>query len=195
VDDHRHRHLRRLSHRAARPRRFGHHSIATATAARWPAPRAGARADEAFTAGLLPDIGKLIFAIQADAGYQRVLEFEQETGTTALLAERALLEFTHPAVDEAVAERWSLPGCDDAAIAHHHDPGAAGDEARFWAMIGLADQAAHALSAAGTPAPAREPQKAARLADLGLGPADRGDCLQHLHEAGPEIEGLARALR
>jgi HD-like signal output (HDOD) protein len=47
------------------------HSIATATAARWLAPRVDARADEAFTDGILHDIGKLIFAIQADLGLGR----------------------------------------------------------------------------------------------------------------------------
>jgi hypothetical protein len=124
-----------------------------------------------------------------------VLELEHEAGATALLAERTLLEFTYPEVGKTVAERWNLLGRYVAAIAHHHDPGAAGDEARFCALIGLADQAAHALSAAGTLAPAREPEQAARLADLGLGPADWGDCLQHLHEAEAGIEGFARAIR
>lgn len=176
---------------------FWRHSIATATASRWLAPRVDIRADEAFTAGILHDIGKLIFAIQADAGYQRVLDLERETGATGVQAERTLLEFTHPEVGETVAERWSLPPRYVAAIAHHHDPDAAGEEARFCALIGLADQAAHALSAAvaaGELAPAREREKAARLADLGLGPEDWDDCLRRLHEASAEIEGFTRAI-
>jgi hypothetical protein len=49
--------------------------------------------------------------------------------------------------------------------------------------------------AAGTPAPARESEHAAHLADPGLGPADWCDCLQHLREAEAGIEGSARAIR
>jgi HD-like signal output (HDOD) protein len=104
-------------------------------------------------------------------------------------------------VGETVAERWNLPARYVAAIAHHHDPDAAGGEARFCALIGLADQAAHAAhaahasSAAGPLAPAREQEKAARMADLRLGPADWDDCLRRLHEAEAEIEGFTRTLR
>jgi class 3 adenylate cyclase len=63
-------------------KRFWKHSIATATAARFLAPRAHCPADEAFTAGILHDVGKLIFAIQAELGYQRVLDLEREAVTS-----------------------------------------------------------------------------------------------------------------
>lgn len=124
-----------------------------------------------------------------------MLDLERETGATGLQAERTLLDFTHPEVGETVAERWNLPPRYVAAIAHHHDPAAAGDEARVCALIGLADQAAHAASAAGAQAPARAQEAAARLAELRLGPEDWEGCLRRLHEAEAEIEGFTQAIR
>jgi putative nucleotidyltransferase with HDIG domain len=174
---------------------FWRHSIATATAARLLAPQVDCRSDEAFTAGILHDIGKLIFAIQADAGYQKVLDLERETGASSLEAERTLLEFTHPEVGETVAERWNLPARYVAAIAHHHDPDSASDESRFCALIGLADQAAHAISLAGELPPTREAERIARLEDLRLGSADWDDCLRRLQDAETEIDTFVSAIR
>jgi putative nucleotidyltransferase with HDIG domain len=173
---------------------FWRHSAATASAARMLAPRVDCRADEAFTAGILHDIGKLIFAMQSDAGYQQVRDLERDTGTSALEAERTLLEFTHPEVGEAVAERWNLPARYVAAIAHHHEPAAAGEESRFCALIGLANQAAHAAAASGRLEPAREAERNAHLALLQLGAADWEECLTHLAQSGSEIEAFVGAI-
>lgn len=174
---------------------FWRHSIATASAARMLAPRVHCRPDEALTAGILHDIGKLIFAMQADAEYQRVLDLEREAGTSSLEAERALLEFTHPEVGETVAERWNLPARYVAAIAHHHEPAAAGEESRFCALIGLANQAAHAASPSGRLVPAQEAERIAHLALLQLGAEDWDQCLDHLARSGPEIEAFVGAIR
>jgi putative nucleotidyltransferase with HDIG domain len=171
------------------------HSVTTATAARLLAERTGRRPDEAFTAGILHDIGKLIFAVQAGADYQRVIDLERVAGASSLEAERALLEFTHPEVGEMVAQRWNLPPRYVAAIAHHHAPDAAGEEAAFAALIGLANQAAHASAeGASALAPAREAERLAHLESLGLAAPDWEKCLGDLVRANPEIETFVSAL-
>jgi putative nucleotidyltransferase with HDIG domain len=171
------------------------HSVTTATAARVIAERVGRRPDEAFTAGILHDIGKLIFAVQAGSDYQRVIDLERVAGASSLEAERALLEFTHPEVGEMVAQRWNLPPRYVAAIAHHHAPSGAGDEAAFAAIIGLANQAAHAIADGPTGlAPAREAERLAHLELLGLGAADWEKCLGNLFRANSEIETFVSAL-
>ena len=174
--------------------KFWRHSITTATAARWLAQRLRGGAEEAFTAGILHDIGKLIFAVQAGAGYQHVLDLEREAGVSALEAERTLLEFTHPEVGEAVAQRWNLPPRYVAAIAHHHDPAAGGDESKFCALIGLANLAAHAAETPGSIGPAREAERIADLDLLGLGPADWDECLDNLAASKAEIEAFVAAI-
>lgn len=172
---------------------FWHHSITTASAARMLAPRVGCVPEEALIAGILHDIGKLIFAMQADAGYQAVLDLERESGASTLEAERTLLEFTHPEVGETVAERWNLPDRYVAAIAYHHEPSAAGDESRFCALIGLANQAAHA-AVSGQLGPARDAERTACLRLLQLGADDWAECLTHLAQAGPEVEAFVGAI-
>lgn len=87
-------------------------------------------------AGLLHDIGKLIFAIQSVPVYRRILEIPSAAPVNRLQAERALFEFTHPEVGAMLAESWDLPPRYVAAIAHHHDPAAAGAERAFCALIG-----------------------------------------------------------
>ncbi|MDP3070386.1 MAG: HDOD domain-containing protein [Opitutaceae bacterium] len=172
------------------------HSVTTAAAARLLAERLGRRPDEAFTAGILHDIGKLIFAVQAGSDYQRVIDLERVAGASSLEAERTLLEFTHPEVGEMVAQRWNLPPRYVAAIAHHHAPAAAGDETTFCALIGLANQAAHAFAEAPAPlAPAREAERLAHLELLGLDLADWLECLGQLTRAHSEIDAFVSAVQ
>jgi putative nucleotidyltransferase with HDIG domain len=173
---------------------FWRHSITTATAARLLAQRLNSGVEEAFTVGILHDIGKLIFAVQAGAGYQHVLDMEQEAGVSALEAERTLLEFTHPEIGEAVAQRWNLPPRYVAAIAHHHAPAEAGDESRFSALIGLASLAAHAAESSGNLVPAREAERTTNLDLLGLGLADWDDILADLARSRAEIDAFVAAV-
>ncbi|WP_300452643.1 HDOD domain-containing protein [Accumulibacter sp.] len=174
---------------------FWRHSIATATAARFLATRQPFSPDEAFMAGLLHDIGKLIFAVQAEPAYQRVLELCRGTAMSSLDAERTLFEFTHPEVGEMVAERWALPARYVAAIAHHHDPAAAGDEGTFCRLIGLADQAAYAALAVDcTPHPSNA-EVSSRLDALALPASYWQDCLQHLRQARPTIDAFVGAIQ
>jgi putative nucleotidyltransferase with HDIG domain len=175
---------------------FWKHSIATATAARFLSPHVQCSADEAFMAGILHDIGKLIFAIQAEPAYHQVLELRRGAAPmSSLEAERTLFEFTHPEVGEMVAERWDLPARYVAAIAHHHDPQAAGEERAFCALIGLADQAADAALGGQTPPAENDGERAALLAMLALRPQHWDECLQHLHDAHTDINGFVGAIR
>ena len=173
---------------------FWKHSIAVATAARFLAPRVNCAADEAFTAGILHDIGKLIFAVQAEQVYQQVLELQRQARVQSLEAERTLFEFTHAEVGQTVAERWALPGKYVAAIAFHHDPAAAEERATFCALIGLADLAAHA-ALADQAAVVDDAQRDALQEILRLGPADWQQCVDHLHEATENIDAFAGAIR
>jgi HD-like signal output (HDOD) protein len=113
---------------------------------------------------------------------------------TSLEAEQTLFEFTHPEVGEMVAERWDLPPRYTAAIAHHHDPDAAGGERVFCALIGLADQAAYAACSGDAAAAAPDAQRTVLLDALDLGPQHWDDCLLHLHEAQATIEGFVGAI-
>ncbi|HMW19279.1 MAG TPA: HDOD domain-containing protein [Accumulibacter sp.] len=163
---------------------FWKHSIATATAARFLSRHVPLPADQAFMAGLLHDIGKLIFAVQAEGAYQRMLELRQQTPMSSLQAEQTLFEFTHPEVGAMVAERWDLPPPYIAAVAHHHHPDDAGEHQAFAALIGLANEMAHhvqdEVKPGDEPIPEPDDQCAALLARLSLEPKRWDDGLEHL---------------
>ncbi|HNH92297.1 MAG TPA: HDOD domain-containing protein [Accumulibacter sp.] len=171
------------------------HSITTATAARFLAPLVRCSPDEAFMAGLLHDIGKLILAVQAEPGYQRVLDLRLASPVTNLAAERALFDFTHPEVGEMVAERWDLPPRYVAAIAHHHQPAAAGGETVFCALIGLADRAAYTTLPDADREAGGDDEVAELLAMLGLATEHWDGCRSHLLAGQAEIEALLGAIQ
>ena len=107
------------------------HSIKTAIAARLVSryARGGLDASQAFTAGILHDIGKAVLSAGL-GGRGRALAQSVISGEgheSYLTAERAVLGYDHCEAGEALATAWRLPEIYRAAIAHHHDPSACPD--------------------------------------------------------------------
>jgi HD-like signal output (HDOD) protein len=78
-----------------------------------------ARASDAFAAGLLHDLGKLLLARHYPTEYAAVVTRARETGISDHVIERELLGTTHSALAAHVLARWgvALPVID--AVAHH----------------------------------------------------------------------------
>jgi putative nucleotidyltransferase with HDIG domain len=79
--------------------------------------------DDAFTAGLLHDIGKMALANNDHEGYERVVAQVYNEGIGFVEAERHQYGFDHTELGLAVARRWNLPGTLQNVIAGHHDEG------------------------------------------------------------------------
>ncbi len=97
------------------------HSLAVAHAARDLAARTRVCAGgDAFTAGLLHDVGKMILAKQFPDAYRPLLA---EAAMTPLLpeTERAAVGHDHAEIGALLFERWRLPKVLVDAVAHHHD--------------------------------------------------------------------------
>ncbi len=75
--------------------------------------------EEAFVAGLLHDVGKLILLRNAPDEYRRILD-ETGGGEDRLEAERRVLGFTHEDVGAAVGRRWNLPDPLVEVLSGHH---------------------------------------------------------------------------
>lgn len=107
------------------------HSLRTAIAARELATftTVGVSADEAYTAGILHDIGKAVISTYL-AGHTRDLLRATDTGEVQdyLEAERRQLGTDHCEVGAELAARWNLPAPLCAAIRHHHNPSASAGE-------------------------------------------------------------------
>jgi putative nucleotidyltransferase with HDIG domain len=103
------------------------HSVSCAVAAKQLAQVTGYPAkEEAFTAGLLHDIGKVVIDQYAPKNSMAVLR-KIEEGMETRAAEREILGVDHTEIGYLIAERWNLPKSLCAVIRHHHEPDLATD--------------------------------------------------------------------
>ncbi|MEZ5424945.1 MAG: HDOD domain-containing protein [Pyrinomonadaceae bacterium] len=102
-------------------KRIWEHSIAVAMTARELSKMLGMRGtEEAFTCGLLHDIGKLILLSNFTAGFTAISEITDEA--EMLNYETELYGYTHAEVGSLIARRWNLPEEVYYSILHHHNP-------------------------------------------------------------------------
>jgi HD-like signal output (HDOD) protein len=83
--------------------------------------RRGAQVDEAYSAGLLSDVGVLLLA-QVDTQHYALLYAAHEHGGSLIEAERQRYEFDHAMLGAGLLTRWNLPADLTDAVALHHDP-------------------------------------------------------------------------
>lgn len=120
--------------------RFWTHSLATGVLAKRIAGDLGyGRIGEAFTAGLLHDLG--ISAIQRyfPNEYERILRFVDKEGTRYTVAEKSILGLTHAEVGQFLISNWNLPDALGEAVRFHHQPALAENDKVLSAIIHLAD--------------------------------------------------------
>lgn len=102
--------------------RFWSHSVLSATSAAFAADRLGSGhfRCEAFTAGLVHDVGMLVI----DPYLVRIGETIEGTGDHYDITgkERELLGFDHCDAGALLAENWGFPPILAEAIRHHHEP-------------------------------------------------------------------------
>ncbi len=99
------------------------HSLAVAGCARQLAnDKHPELADDAFSAGLIHDCGKLILDKYILERKPQFDAFIQEEGKTFLDAERDILGFDHSQIAADVCEKWTIPKKLTTAIQYHHNP-------------------------------------------------------------------------
>lgn len=101
-------------------------SLRTASTARRIAQMENAEegvAEDAFTAGLLMDIGTLVFVLNLAPDFETARELGREKMMPLWEAERAVLGVTHAEVGAYLLALWGLPVGIVEAVLHHHFPG------------------------------------------------------------------------
>jgi len=97
------------------------HSLAVASAAELVAENTGGLLPEdAFTAGLLHDIGKIALYTIAPGDYKKVFDLVSTGDVPVSDAEERIFEMTHAAAGRFLAEKWGLPPAVSQAIYQHH---------------------------------------------------------------------------
>jgi putative nucleotidyltransferase with HDIG domain len=115
------------------------HSLGCATAARIIAKRTRyPRAENAFVAGLLHDIGKVVLNLYVHEQYVDIVELTKQ-GRSFADAEQQVIGADHCQVGSGVAGLWNLPPDLTAAIADHHQPGHATDYRELVNIVHVAD--------------------------------------------------------
>lgn len=101
------------------------HALSTGSLARTIAQNSGASpetVEEAFTAGLLHDIGKLVIACNLTTDYIKVIHAAHREKRAVWLMEESAFSLTHAEVGACVLGIWGLPVSIIEAVALHHYP-------------------------------------------------------------------------
>lgn len=134
-------------------RELWRHGMDTAQCARviatmlHPSDRQEFGTDEAFTCGLLHDIGKLVLDRSRHALFVTLSETARTHQVRFYEIEAEALPWTHSQLGMALAARWNLPLAVCETIGFHHTPRAAQANPRLTATVALANEIAHFLTA------------------------------------------------
>lgn len=143
------------------------HNIATAATAEQMALRLGGHAADAYTAGLLHDIGRLALIVAHPTQYPAFLDAADARGPELLRLERAVLGMDHCEAGAWFAQQLQLPQVFQDVAGHHHTPEAIGPTPML-ARISAACQLAEWMGYWVTPPPDGEADASAPLDGLAL---------------------------
>lgn len=116
------------------------HSLITATAAKRIADDLGYhKSGEAFTAGLLHDLGISVVQRYFTNDFNKICEMVEEEQVSYGQAEEFVLGLTHMEVGKLLAEKWNLPPVLSDCLVSHHSPAKAEISKQLTAIVHLAD--------------------------------------------------------
>lgn len=112
----------RTALRLAVLRRCWRHSLGCALLAEEFAEACHQHPDQAYTAGLLHDVGRLALLVKYPQSYADLLSVVVENHFSILQSERDLFDIDHCEAGAWLAEEWDFPKELVAVIGDHHDP-------------------------------------------------------------------------
>ncbi|MCB9877552.1 MAG: HDOD domain-containing protein [Planctomycetes bacterium] len=163
------------------------HSFKTAVACRMLAERSpvanGMAKDDAYTCGLIHDIGKLILLESQEERFLESLQTCTASGMPLAKAEGEVFGFNHAHVGGLLANRWKLAPGVQAAVMYHHSPATNAEDWARGFLVKAGNTFAH-LAAAGTDGGYRgDLLDDDSLEVLGLTPEQRAEILEAAAEA------------
>jgi putative nucleotidyltransferase with HDIG domain len=121
-------------------KKYWYHCLATASIAKRLAEDLGyPKSGEAFTAGLLHDLGIAIIQLYFNNEYNKIYKLVNSKNINYLEAEAEILNITHQEVGNFLVEKWNLPKALCDSILYHHNPERASENYSLVSIIHLAD--------------------------------------------------------
>lgn len=127
------------------------HSFKTAVACRMLAERSPANAglakEDAYTCGLIHDIGKLILLDSQADRFVEALQLANKSKLPLARAEGEVFGFNHAHVGGLLANRWKLAPTVQAAVMYHHSPATNAEDWARGFLVKAANTFAHQAAA------------------------------------------------
>lgn len=123
---------------------FWRHSLAVATASRILGKmKVPFKAEELYCAGMMHDVGMLVFDRFMPEEFQNALVICKESGRQLNEVERELHGYDHAEVGGLLADNWGLTKIIRHGIKFHHNPALDGDYYETTSIVSAADVIAH----------------------------------------------------
>lgn len=101
--------------------------------------------ESAFCAGILHDIGKLIFNEYVKDGYQEACQYASKNKISLLEAEKLILGIDHAEIGRIIADKWALPLDLEYSLVYHHKPQDADKLGELVTTVHMADVMTHRI--------------------------------------------------
>ena len=157
------------------------HSVITAITGGAMARQLGESEGNAFTAGLLHDVGKIVLASAEGAKYAEMLRRHNYFGTSLNMEEMLEFGFGHGEIGARLLSQWNVPGRIFLPVMCHHHTTWLGSLNRLAAIVSLANLMAHRIEESTSETLCETPEAANAM-----------DLLDLKHEDMPALELLAR---
>lgn len=95
--------------------------------------------EEAYVAGLLHDVGKLMLDQYVLEDYHKIVQMMKENNISVWQAEEIMFGIDHARLGGMVAKKWGLPSILIEAIQHHHLPSFAWQHKELSAIVNIAN--------------------------------------------------------
>ena len=138
------RNLYRLSGKSPIKEQLWKHSISVAVFSRQlAATKSKFDPEEAYLAGLIHDIGKIVLYMDNAAAYEKIIKIVESGQQDFITAEKQLLEYSHVDIGYFLLEKWKFSELLKEAVLYHHDAPTYMQGDKILAVVSFADQLSH----------------------------------------------------